>query len=61
MKRDSSRAVREGALMTALTVLIYLAAIYLPFASTFAVFVAGTPLGAALIRNKRLYLDLRHV
>ena len=51
MKRDSSRAVREGALMTALTVIIYLVAMYLPFASTFAVFVAGTPLGAALIRN----------
>lgn len=49
--RDRSKAVREGAMMIALTVILVLLTYYVPFLSGFGMFVCGIPMAALAARN----------
>lgn len=49
--RNSSKAVREGAMMIALTVILVLMTYYVPFFSMIGTFLCGVPMAALAVRN----------
>ncbi len=51
MKKENSKALREGAMMVALTAILVLLTRYMPMFSTIGVFVCGIPLAALAARN----------
>ncbi|MBR5613763.1 MAG: DUF2232 domain-containing protein [Clostridia bacterium] len=51
MKKESTRALREGAMMVALTVILMLLNKYMPLFSLIGVFVCGVPMAALAARN----------
>ncbi|MBR5155091.1 MAG: DUF2232 domain-containing protein [Clostridia bacterium] len=51
MKKESTRALREGAMMVALTAILMMLTRYMPLFSMAGVFVCGIPLAALAARN----------
>ena len=59
MKKVTARAVCEGAIVAALTVLLMFMGIYVPVFRTLAMFVCGIPLAYLMIRQGvYIYLPL---
>lgn len=51
MKQNKTKALREGAMMVALTVVLILVTRYVPFLSMFSTIACGIPMGALAARN----------